>query len=106
MLQDQRKSVRKVWRTKIAVAIDGQQPVLGKTIDVGANGVGVCLAEPLPAGHSGQLGFDLLIDGKFTPVLARARVTHCIFSNNEFKVGFHFLNLDPAGVAALNRFMR
>jgi len=104
--QDQRQAARKVVRTRIALAMDGHAPVMGKTTDVGANGVSVSLPDPLPAGLAGQVGFDLLVDGAFVPIQARAKVMYCIFSGGEFKVGFQFLNLELAAVTALARFTR
>lgn len=106
MFQEQRKSARKVYRTKAMLAMDGQAPLAGKTTDVGANGVSISVADPLAVGQGGQLAFDLLVEGTFVTINTRAKVTYCIFSSGEFKVGFQFLNLDLAGVTALARFMR
>jgi hypothetical protein len=103
---EQRQSARKVVRTRIALAMDGRAPAMGKTTDVGANGVSVNLPDPLPAGLAGQVGFDLLVDGAFVPIQARAKVMYCIFSGGELKVGFQFLNLELAAVTALARFTR
>jgi len=86
--------------------MDGRPPVMGKTTDVGANGVSVNLPDPLPAGLAGQVGFDLLVDGAFVPIQARAKVMYCIFSGGEFKVGFQFLNLELAAMTAVARFLR
>lgn len=88
------------------LAIDGQAPVAGKTADVGTNGVSVSLADPLTVGQGGQLAFDLLVDGSFVTIHSRVKVSYCIFSNGEFKVGFQFLSPELAAVTALARFMR
>lgn len=88
------------------LAIDGQAPVSGKTADVGANGVSVSVADPLTVGQGGQLAFDLLVEGSFVTINTRVKVSYCIFSSGEFKVGFQFLNPDLAAVTALARFMR
>lgn len=106
MQQEQRQSARKVVRTKIGLAMDGHPPLMGKTSDVGANGLSVNLPDPLPAGLAGQVRFDLLVDGAFVPIQARAKVMYCIFSGGEFKIGFQFLNLELAAVTALARYMR
>ena len=86
--------------------MDGQAPLTGKTTDVGASGASISLADPLAAGQGGQLAFDLLVDGSFVTINTRVKVSHCIFSNGEFKVGFQFLQPDLAAVTALARFMR
>lgn len=88
------------------LAMDGQAPVTGKTIDLGASGVSISVADPLTAGQGGQLAFDLLVEGSFVTINTRVKVSYCIFSSNEFKVGFQFLNPDLAAVTALARFMR
>jgi len=106
VFQDQRKSPRKVVRTKVMLAMDGQAPVLGKTCDVGASGVSVSVADPLAIGQGGQLAFDLLVDGSFVNINTRAKVTYCIFSSGEFKIGFQFVSPDLAAVTALARFTR
>ena len=106
MFQDQRKAPRKVYRTKAMLAMDGMAPVGGKTTDVGANGASVSLADPLTVGQGGQLAFDLLVDGRFVAIQSRVKVSYCIFSNGEFKVGFQFVSPELAAVTALARFMR
>ena len=106
MHQDQRKTPRKVYRTKAVVVMDGQAPVIGKTFDVGASGVSINVTDPLAVGQGGQLAFDLLVDGACVTINARARVSYCIFSSGEFKVGFQFLSPDLAAVTMLARFMR
>lgn len=106
MFQDQRKSPRKVVRTKVMLAMDGQAPITGKTSDVGTSGVSVNVAEPLAVGQGGQLAFDLLVEGNFVTINTRVKVSYCIFSSGEFKIGFQFLTPDLAAVTALARFMR
>jgi hypothetical protein len=105
-VSEQRNNPRKILKVKAVVAMDGQAPVPGRTGDLGANGVSINVPSPLQAGQTGQVAFDLLIDGKPTPLHARARVTHCIFSGDEFKVGFQFLNLDLQAMSNLSRFLR
>ena len=106
MLQEQRQSPRKVLRTKVLLAIDGQRPFTGKSVDLNANGISVNTPDPVPVGLASQLRFDLMIDGQFTTIDTHARALHCIFSGGEYKVGFRFQNLDLAGVTALARFLR
>ena len=86
--------------------MEGEAPVAGRTSDLGANGVSVNLPGPLPVGQTGQVGFDLLVEGKPVAVSGRARALYCIFSNGEFKVGFQFLNLELATMTAIARYLR
>ena len=86
--------------------MEGQQPVTGRTADVGGNGVSLTLPAPLKVGQDGQVSFELFIDGKASVINTRSRVSHCIFSNNEFKIGFQFVNLDLSAMAVLAKYLR
>ncbi|WP_091870679.1 PilZ domain-containing protein [Massilia yuzhufengensis] len=106
MFAEQRKSERKVLRTRARVLMEGQPPASGRTSDLGANGVSISLPDPLLVGQAGQVSFDLLVEGKLVPVTARAKALYCIFSGGEFKVGFQFLNLELSAMTAVARFLR
>jgi len=86
--------------------MEGEAPVGGRTSDLGANGVSINLPDPLLVGQTGQVSFDLLVDGNIVPISARAKALYCIFSSGEFKVGFQFLNLELAAMTAVARFLR
>jgi len=88
------------------LAVEGSAPVLGRTTDLSAQGISVSVPHPVPAGATAQLRFDLLVDGTIVPVNTRAKASHCILSNGDFKVGFQFLNLDLGVMTALSRFLR
>jgi hypothetical protein len=105
-MTDQRQSARKIVKVKALIAMEGQAPMPGRTADVGSNGVSVAVQNPLQVGQAGQVSFDLLVDGKLTPIAARAKVIYCIFSGGDFKIGFQFLNLDLAAMTQLSRFLR
>jgi hypothetical protein len=105
-MTDQRQSARKIVKVKAVLAMEGQAPMLGKTSDVGANGVSVAVQSPLQVGQTGLVSFDLLVEGKLVPIAARAKVIYCIFSGGEFKLGFQFLNLDLTAMTQLSRFLR
>ena len=86
--------------------MEGEAPCVVRTTDVGANGVSVNVPGPVKSGQTGQLGFDLMVDGKIVKINARSRVQYCILSQGEFKVGLEFLNLELASMTALARFLR
>lgn len=86
--------------------VEGQGAVQGRTSDISADGISVTFPDPLPAGVAGQIKFEIFVDGKLTPISARAKAQYCIFSQGEFKVGFQFVNLDLAGMTAVSRFLR
>ena len=86
--------------------MEGQPPVQGRTSDIGANGVSITVPHPLHTGQTGQVGFDLLVDGHPFPLHARVKVMYCIFSSGEFKAGFQFMNLDLNAMSQVSRYMR
>lgn len=86
--------------------MEGQAPIQGRTSDIGSNGVSITVPHPLQTGQTGQVGFDLLVDGRPFPLQARAKVMYCIFSSGEFKAGFQFVNLDLNAMSQLSRFLR
>ncbi|MEW6373315.1 MAG: PilZ domain-containing protein [Pseudomonadota bacterium] len=106
MQTDQRQSQRKVFKTRAMLAVEGGAPVLGRTTDIGANGVSLTVPHPVGVGQAAQLRFDLLVDGNVIPVNTRAKAQYCILSGGDFKVGFQFLNLELAAMTALSRFLR
>lgn len=106
METEKRKSARKVLKTKVILALGGEGALVGRTSDLGANGVSVCLSHPLAAGQTGQVSFDIFVDGKLTRITARAKALYCIFSDGEFKVGFQFLDMELGATKSLARFLR
>ena len=106
MAIEQRQSARKILKVRAVLAMEGQAPVPGRTSDIGANGVSITVPHPLQTGQTGQVGFDLLVDGTPYPLLARVKVMYCIFSNGEFKAGLQFMNLDLTAMSQVSRFLR
>lgn len=105
-MTDQRQSARKIFKVKALVVMDGQPPLLGRTTDLGAQGTSVTVGRPMQAGQFGQIGFDLLIEGRTVPLRARTKVMYSILSGDEYKVGFQFLNLDLNTMTELARFLK
>jgi hypothetical protein len=93
-------------KVRAALLMEGQAPIQGRTSDIGSNGVSITVPHPLQTGQTGQVGFDLLVDGRPFPLQARAKVMYCIFSSGEFKAGFQFVNLDLNAMSQLSRFLR
>jgi hypothetical protein len=103
---DQRQSARKILKVKVLVVMDGQPPLMGKTTDIGANGISLTIGRPMQSGQLGQLGFDLLVDGRIASIRARAKVMYSILGGDAFKVGFQFLNLDLNAMTQVARFLK
>ena len=93
-------------KTKASLAVEGQVALTVRTVDISATGMALSLPGPLPIGTPAQISFELYFDGKLTPVNARSKVSYCIFSNGEFKVGFHFVTLDLNAVTTLAKYLR
>lgn len=105
-MTDQRQSARKIFKVKALVVMDGQPPLLGRTTDLGAQGISVTVGRPMQAGQLGQLGFDLLVEGRTVPLRVRTRVMYSILSGDEYKVGFQFMHLDLNTMTELARFLK
>ncbi len=86
--------------------MDGGAPMAARTFDLGPAGMSVTSAHKVDVGQQGQVVFEMLVDGKPQVITCRAKVNHCIFSGDEFKVGFVFQPLPPEASAAIAKFMR
>ncbi|WP_082491213.1 PilZ domain-containing protein [Duganella sp. Leaf126] len=106
MLVDQRSGARKIVRAKAVVAMDGLPPQQGRTIDLSSTGVSLTFDHKLAVGHMGQVTFELFVDGRGQLVSSRSKVNYCIFSGDQFKIGFTFVNPDAATMAIVNKFVR
>ena len=106
MFNEQRQTQRKVLKVKALIALDGGASLTVRTVDISSSGMCVSTAEPVTLGANCQVRFDLLVDGKPSAIQVRSRVSYCILSGNEFKVGLQFVNLDLASMTALARFLR
>jgi hypothetical protein len=104
---EQRKSKRKILKTKALLAMEGGAgSVSGRTVDVSGDGLSLVVADSLQPGAYGLVRFELFHEGKSTPISARSRVQYCILSNGEYKVGLQFVNLELSAMAAVSRFLQ
>lgn len=97
---------RKIVRAKAVVVMDGMPPQQGRTLDISSTGLSLTFDHKLAVGHLGQLTFELFMDGKGQLVSSRAKVNYCIFSGDQFKIGFTFINVDSATSSVINKFLR
>lgn len=88
------------------VVLDGAAPAPGRTLDISQSGMSLTLGHMVPAGSAGTVSFEMFIDGKPQIITCRAKVAYCIFSGDDVKVGFQFVNPDQAAMAAITKFMR
>jgi len=90
---------------KAQLALEGAEPVAGRTVDVGSDGLCLLLEHPLKPGTLGTVRFEIFHEGKAKPIVARSKVQYCILSNDGFKIGFQFVNVDLTAMAALSKFL-
>ena len=97
---------RKVLRVKAMLVMDGAPAVAARTVDITPSGICLSAGQSLKTGLQGQISFEMYFGGASHIITARAVVTHCIFSGNEFKVGFQFLDLGLAALTTISKYMR
>jgi hypothetical protein len=106
VFNEQRTSPRKILKSRATVAFEGAAPLVARTIDVSVKGICLSYPQPMPQAQVCELDFDLFVEGKSTTIKTRSRLTYCIFSNGEYKIGFQFLNIDLASMTLLAKYMR
>lgn len=104
-MNEQRQEQRKLLKTRAAVVVDGA-PRKGRTLDICASGMCVIVPDPIKTGTAAQVAFELFHDGKNTPIEVRAKVSYCILSSGEFKVGMQFVDVDLGAMSTLAKFLR
>ncbi len=88
------------------IVMDGGAPMSARTFDLGLAGISLTAGNKVNVGGTGQIVFEMLVDGKPQIVNTRGKVNNCIFSGDEFKIGFTFLPLDNDAAGAITKFMR
>jgi len=88
------------------VVMDGAAPLPGRTLDISTTSISLTLGHKLPVGQSGHVSFELFLDGKAQILTCRSTVSYCIFSGDDFKLGFQFVNLDLSALTAITKFLR
>jgi len=88
------------------ILMDGGTPFGARTFDLGLAGISLTSENKVQVGATGQIVFEMLVDGKPQIVTTRGKASHCIFSGNEFKIGFVFSALDDTAAGAITKFMR
>jgi c-di-GMP-binding flagellar brake protein YcgR len=106
LLNEQRKSRRKLLKVKATLTMEGAETIKARTLDVGGDGVCLLVGMAQKPGTYGMVRFDIFHDGNATTISARARVQYCILSNGEYKLGCQFVNLELSAMAALSRFLQ
>jgi hypothetical protein len=100
-----RTSKRKILKVKALLAMEGEDPMLARTADVGGDGLCLMVGKALKPGALGMVRFELFQDGKLKLIAARAAVQYCILSGGEFKVGFRFVKLELSSMTSLAQYL-
>lgn len=107
MTVDQRQNARKILRARAMLVLDGSERMPARTADISLGGISVTAEYKANTGQTGQVMFEMLVDGKPTVLTCRIKVAHCIFSGNEFRVGCMFqLPLPPDASTAITKYMK
>ena len=106
MVAENRQSVRKVLKTKAQLILNSENFIQARTVDIGLDGIGLVLPSPVIPGQEGRVIISMYFDGKAHLVDSAVKVTYCVFSSGEFRVGFQFASLAPAGGASISAFLR
>ncbi len=103
---EQRQAPRKVLRVKVNFAVDGAPQMIVRSMDIGSNGLAISCPMQIPAGIGCFVAFDMFYNGKTSSVATRAKVMYCIYNSNDgFKVGLQFINIDLASSTSIARYM-
>lgn len=103
---DRREGVRKPCRVRAQLDIGAQGTLVGKTLDLGPQGVSLLLPRALPPGCTGDLHFSIFVKGNLEAIRARVEVANCVFLSTDVRVGFRVVGLDPASRRALDLLLR
>lgn len=103
---DRRDAPRKTCRVRACLDVGGQFELVGKTLDLSHNGISLLLPQALPQGCVGNLRFLIFVNGNLEPIRARVEVANCVFLSTDVRVGFRFVELDPASKHILGVLMR
>ena len=103
---EQRQTLRKVLKVRAMLAIDGHPVVPARTFDIGGAGMGITVPNPINANLSGNISFEVFLDGQPTVITAKIKVAYCIFSGGDYKIGLNFVNLELSSMSLIAKFMR
>lgn len=106
MVLDNRESTRKVLKAKAQLSITKEPTREARTIDIGADGLGLLLPEPVRSGQEGRVIVNMYFGGKSHIVDAAVRVTYCIFSQGAFRTGVKFVGLEPTVLNSITAYLK
>lgn len=104
---EKRTLPRKPVRTNALLAVPGASLMTVRTIDISVGGVCLAMSTQLTVGQKCKLTFELVKGGKKGRVTAQAKVIYCILNSQDgFKTGLQFIEIDPPSVGVIAEYMR
>lgn len=105
--KDARNEVRKVLRCQARILFKNAPSLSGRTFDISPSGICIIAPEHIAPGQSCGLSFSTPIAGKIIEVNTLAKVAYSIcIGTTGFRVGFQFVDPDPAARAAINQILK
>lgn len=102
---ERRQVPRRVCRVKVAVQLEDQSLLAGRTVDLSQEGLALLLPRPLPPGSVCRVDFALYVDGVHRAVAAAAEVSNCVFLRDDVRIGLRFTSLDKNTKKMLSAFV-
>ena len=104
---EQRIRPRKPVRVNALVSVSGIPSMTVRTIDISEGGICLSMPRPLTVGQKCNLAFELVKNGKKGRVMALAKVIYCILNSQDgFKTGLQFIEIDPTSAGVISQFIR
>jgi hypothetical protein len=104
---EKRALPRKPIRTNALLSVPGSSLMTVRTIDVSVGGVCLAMQAQLSIGQKCNITFELVKGGKKGRVTAQTKVIYCILNSQDgFKTGLQFLEIDPPSVGVIAEYMR
>jgi hypothetical protein len=106
MSVDNRQSHRKELRVPAVLTIDGSDPLMTHTMDIGKFGMGLIgVPAALKSGLQGSLAFDLFRDGGIQKICVHVRIAYCLSEEAGFRIGVQFTDLVSPGAIAIAHYV-
>ncbi len=104
---EQRVRPRRPIRVNALVSVTGMLLMTVRTIDISEGGLCLSMPRPLTVGQKCNVTFELIKNGKKGRVTAQGKIIYCILNSQDgFKTGLQFTEVDPTSAGLISQFMR
>ena len=107
MATEKRQALRKIVRIKTELTLPDSNPIFVNTVDIGQYGMCIIkLPLQLITLQKVRVNFEIVLNGRIQAVGIDARVSYCVFTDDDgFKAGLQFLNLESAEAALIAQYV-